>query len=157
MKIEDLVLKAHEAKLAIEKYSSELASLKQYIQKYFDKSTSGFVSVDNIIASKRERVDITYFPEKLRESLSKKIFNKVTNKKYYIKDLEGLVELLKEAGVSPSEFKKLIDVEITVNKEAMKQAYEVGDISKEDLAGCYSAKIIKYVQLNEGKEKGGTD
>jgi len=154
MNIEEIIRKAFKAKQLSEKFDDELQVCKQLIQQHFDKlaaNNATIVKVDDIVASKRERVDIQYFPDKLRESLTKKAFNKVTNRTYIIKDIDGLIEILKEAEISPRDFKKYIEPQITVNKEAIKQLFETGDITKEDLDGCYSAKIVKYIDLRVGK------
>lgn len=157
MKIKDLVIKAYKAKVESERQKVLYDGFRQQIQKHFDKQAADTTSieVDNIVASKRERIDINYLPEKLRQKLDKRLFKKVTNRTYFIKDIDGLVELLREAGIKPKQFKQLIDVAINVNKEELKKMYELGEITKADLDGCYTAKIIKYIDLRAGK--GGTD
>ena len=155
MNIEGLTKKAFDAKKKVENYSAILAETKAKLQSYFDKeSAAGInsISSEGAIASKRERVDITYFPEKLREKLSKKMFARVTKREYVITDIDGLVELMKEAGIKPNEFKSLLNVKIDVDKESLKKEFDIGNITKEDLDGCYEAKIVKWVDIRASKE-----
>lgn len=138
---------------------SILQASKAKIQDYFDKHDIKELEVEpdemnggpSLIAKKSERVTIEYLVDKLKESLSKDIFNEVVLKDYRITDINGLIALLKKAGIKPDEFKQYIDVTTTPNNEALKQLYAVGDITKEDLKGCYNAKIVKSISIKERK------
>ncbi|MCX7924117.1 MAG: hypothetical protein N3B21_19225 [Clostridia bacterium] len=144
-----------------------LQASKKKIQEEFDKQDLKEFVVEpegpnnkkrtgvTLIAKKVERVTINYLLDKLQAKLDKEIFNEIVNKTYMINDMNGLIELLKKAGVSPGEFKKFIDVSTSVNKDAIKQLYSVGDIKKSDLEGCYEATIVKSISIKE--RKGDTD
>lgn len=142
---------------------SILQASKAKIQDYFDKHDIKELEVEpenmadgtTLVAKKTERVIIDYFVDKLKESLDKEVFNEVVHKNYHITDINGLIALLKKTGIKPDEFKQFIDVTTTVNKDALKQLYAVGDITKEDLKGCYSAKIVKSISIKP--RKGDTD
>jgi predicted transcriptional regulator len=69
--------------------------------------------------------------------------------------MASLSKMLKAAGVDAKEFKKYIGVETSVNSSALQQLYSVGDITKQQLKGCYTAKIVKSIRISE--RKGGTD
>jgi len=155
MNIKDLIKKAFRAKQMSAEFSLEYDSLRKKIQQHFDtNSAENVIVADGIRVSKRSKIYITYFAEKLREKVSKSTFSKITSRTYYIKDINSLVELLKEAGIKPLQFKKLIDVKIEVKGDAIKQMYEVGDITKEDLDGCYEVKVTNFIDMRQVKEKG---
>jgi len=155
MNIKGLVKKAFRAKQMSAEFSLEYDNLRKKIQQHFDTNAAeNIIAVDDIRVSKRSKIYIDYFVGKLREKLHKTVFSKVTSRTYYIKDINGLIELMKQAGIKPSQFKKLIDVKIEVNGNMIKQLYEVGDITKEDLDGCYEVKVTNYIDMRQIKEKG---
>lgn len=95
---------------------------------------------------------INFIVEKLKEKLSKEIFDDVVTREYYIEDMEGLVEYLKSCGVRPKVFKKYIRRVDKLNKERFYKYYDFGDIKLEDLKGCYSIKESKpSVRVTEQK------
>jgi hypothetical protein len=142
---------------------SVLTTSKEKVHEYFDKHGIKELEVEPdahsdepaLIAKKVERITIDYYADKLKESLSKEVYNEVVNKTHTITNIDGLITLLKKAGIKPNEFKQYINTSVSVNKEALKQLYAVGDIKKEELQGCYSAKIVKSIQIKE--RKGDTD
>lgn len=111
--------------------------------------------INMITARVYENIKLDYFPDKLKEKLDPELFNEVTSKTYTISDFNGLVELLKEHGITPKQFKKYITVTTNVDKERIKQLYDVGDITQKMLNGCYSAKLVKSIRILE--RKGGSD
>lgn len=153
MSIEELVLAAVNLQYKMEEDSIKLSSLKSRIQKYFDDNNKDRVDVHSLSGkdcysvSKQERVNITYDVDKLKKRLNKETFNEITDRKYIITDIDGIVKLLKRAKIKPEEFKQLIDVETTVNREALKQLYSIGEITMDKLKGCYDAKINKSIKI----------
>jgi hypothetical protein len=145
----------------IEAMQKTLLENKSKIQMYFDKNPDvNIITVTSrnlekgskvIEAKKVERVYIDYDIPALQKKLDKDVFDKIANKQFVVNDMDGLIELLKESGIKPKEFKPFIQVLLTPNKEALKQAYEVGTITKTDLDGCYTAKLVKSVQIKEKK------
>jgi hypothetical protein len=142
-----------------EKLSKERSAYKLLIQQHFDKKNIKSLIVKDeakigkslkpikIKVTKSEQVRINYLAEKLKEKLSKEIFNEIVDKSYTINDMNGLVRLLKEAGVPASEFKKFINVTENLNVPRIKQLYQIGDITSQDMKGCFEAKIIKGVRM----------
>ena len=61
-------------------------------------------------------------------------------KRYIVNNMQGLVKLLKEAGVNPKQFKKFITVEEKVNQKKINELSEIGEIDKEDIKGCCELK-----------------
>ena len=90
--------------------------------------------------------------EKLKEKLNKNILSEILNKKYEIEDFNGLVEYLKSCGVDPKKFKEYLIVEEEVNEKALNQLSELGEITDEQIDGCYTLKrISEYVKFTEIK------
>src|SRR5690606_4966352 len=100
-----------------------------------------------LVAKKHERVMIDYYPDKLKESMDPELFNEIVHKTYRISDMRGLIEMLKGYGVSAKEFKKFIQVDESVDKAAIRRLYDTGDIKRQDIKGCYSAKVVKSIKI----------
>lgn len=98
--------------------------------------------VDPILVKVKKLVSTTvvFDTDKLKERLGKEIYNDIVDTEYQVTDIEGLIEYLKECGVSPKKFKKHIKRKDTLNKERFDKYYEFGDIKMEDVKGCYSVK-----------------
>lgn len=122
-------------------------------------SVDDFIDGSVITAKISERVtSLKYNADSLKKSLSPEQFNEVVQKTYVITDIDKMVSLLKNAGVKPSEFKSLLHVEVEPMKSAIQQLYSVGDITAEQLKGCYTATISKSVLINcKNKREGDSD
>lgn len=139
--------------------TSLLNRSKAAVQSYFDEHKIPELEVEfergktsvTLVAKKTERAYIDYHADKLKESLDKEIFNEIVVKTYVINNMEGLISLLKNAGIKPAEFKHFINTTEIVNKEKIKQLYAIGDITLESLKGCYTSKIVKSIQIKEKK------
>lgn len=85
---------------------------------------------------------IIWNTNKLFKKLSKKkkARDKVIQKKYFIFDMEGLVKYLKECNVDPKIFKSFLEVDMSVNENALNNLHDLGEISKKDISGCYEVK-----------------
>ena len=166
MNVKALIKHTRALELEIAQLTKVFNENKAKIQEFFDKKGLKEILVETLdkkdkddvplIAIKSERVYIDYFMDKLQEKLNKETFNKVAHKNYEIIDINSLVPLLQQAGVKANQFKDCIKTIIQPNKEALKQAYSLGEITKKDLEGCYSVKIVKYIQIKEQK-KGDTN
>ena len=160
-KIQDLVRETYNLKHNMEVMKVAYETNRLIIQKYFDSKGIGQLEIEGytdgapLVVSKQERMTVDYFTDKLKEKLNKEVYNEIVNKTYTINNIEALVSLLKEAGIKPQQFKELLSVSEVLNKEQLKQLYAVGDISAEDLKGCYNAHIVKSIQIKE--RKGGKE
>lgn len=155
--IKQLIRDYYRLEEQIAAFNALLARSKEKIQAYFDNKNIDCIEVEpdertsGLIAKKVERTYITYDADKLKEKLNKEVFNEIAIKTHTIINMEGLIQLLKNAGITPSEFKKYISTTYSVDKEKIKQLYSVGEITLKDLEGCYSSKIVKSIQIREGK------
>lgn len=90
--------------------------------------------------------------DKLKKCLNKTMFKNVVNKTYTINDMDGLISYLKECGVNPKKFKQFIDVTEVVDEKKFDYYYDLGQIKKSDVNGCYEIKFGEpYIRLTEQK------
>lgn len=114
--------------------------------------TSGHDSCDCVVSDSRYGVDETilkvtkyrpvkveYIVEKLKAKLPRQTFEKiVSSKRIYVVNYNQLVMYLKSCGVDPKEFKKYIKVEEQVDRKRLENLYNIGEIKKSDIVGCYN-------------------
>ena len=160
-RIQDLIRHTRqlERKMAALKVEYDANRLK--IQEYFDEKNIKKLEVEvesseadfasTITATKVERITIEYMIPELKKKLSKGILEEVIQRAYYIKDIEKLKYALRSRGVSGEEFRLLVGVNESVDKDRIKQLYSIGDIKQAHLNGCYTATISKSIQLKERK------
>ena len=112
--------------------------------------TNGSVTV---VCKKSERATIKYDAEKLRGRVDKEIFNEVTKRTYKIADIDKMISLIKGAGIRARDFKELLEVDISVDNQAIKRLYDAGEITMDQLNGAYTAKISKTIKITEEKSE----
>lgn len=140
---------------ATKKYNEIRQSIALYMesnnmQEVVDEAFEG----GSIKAKLVERVtSLKYDTEAMKERFDKEVYNEVVDKTYTIVDIDSLIKLLKKAGVKPSEFKTLIHVDETANKQRIQQLFSVGDITNEQLKGTFTATISKSIQITQEKRE----
>ena len=146
-----LIVEAYKLDKELKEGSKKLAEIKRTLQEYFDSEKTSQLTVESstkiLYCKKIEAISINFIPEKLKEKLSKELFDLVVDKKYIITDYKKLTEMLKMCGASAKEFKKCVSVEYTALPEAIKQLYRIGEIDKTDLGGTFESKVSKRIQL----------
>ncbi len=97
---------------------------------------------------------IEFNADMIEQIVDKEIFDEICEKKYEIIDYVGMVEYLKTLGAKPKDFKKFIHCEKTINKNKVDQLGDLGDLSLDDLEGCYTlTKSSAYVKITESEEE----
>lgn len=95
---------------------------------------------------------VQWLLDKLKKKLDKDVYKSVVNKTYIVNDMQGLVKYLKTCGVNPKKFKKFIDVSEELNTVELDRLYDIGEIKKEQVAGCYDVTFGEpYIKLTELK------
>jgi hypothetical protein len=102
-----------------------------------------------ITVLRTERVTINYDMDKLKEKLDKDIYEEIADKTYYVSNMDKLLKLIKSAGISAREFKSCIGVVVQPKRSEIKSLYDSGYITKDNLKGCFTAKISKNIQLKK--------
>lgn len=81
---------------------------------------------------------ITWDADKLEQKLDEELLLQIVHKRYTITDMTGLIAYLRSCGVSAKKFKSFIEVEKIVDAKAIEQLDAVGDLSLEDIKGCFT-------------------
>lgn len=143
-----LLLKIDENKKAIQKYFDE-NNIKQMEVPIAELSGKDQHLCKQVICKKYERANIKYDVDKLKEKLDDELFVEITKRTYYINDINKMIELVRDAGVSSKDFKKLLEVKITPDSQAIKRLYDAGEITMKQLKGAYTATISKTIKISE--------
>lgn len=160
MDIKDLIRETWHIGHQLEDLTKQYADNKLRIQKYFDKNDVKTINVElddkiangtSIVVTKTEAAHIAYFMDVLKANLPKDTYDEIINKSYSINDIQGMISLVRKAGVDPVEFKKFIVTDTSINKERIKQLYDLGDITKDHLKNAYTAQIVKSIRITERK------
>lgn len=132
-----------------EKLTSELIDfLDRFELDKLDFEVSTLSNNCIVRVSKRTKTTINYDVSKIVSKVDKELCNSFIDKEYHIDDINGLVKYLKTCNVDAKKFKSFIRVEETVNKNKLEQLFQLGDITTEDLKGCYSFKQSKpYIDV----------
>ena len=93
-------------------------------------------------------VKIKWLPEKLEKALGKERCSGLIEKTYIIEDMDGLIKYLKSCGVNPKKFKSFLRIDKKVNPDVLKQMDELGEISSDEVKGCYEAtNVSSYLKI----------
>lgn len=93
-------------------------------------------------------VKIKWLPEKLEKALGKERCSELIEKTYIIEDMDGLIKYLKSCGVNPKKFKSFLRIDKKVNPDVLKQMDELGEISSDEVKGCYEAThVSSYLKI----------
>ncbi len=151
LKFKDIESQYKKKNEELQKKIREFMKLNEFTEfKFLSKSKMGDIPlrVLNVVPK-----SVTFDVKKLKEKLDREIFNEVVNKEYVINDFQGLVKYLKKCGVDPKKFKTFIDVTETVNTKRLDELGSLGEISEEDIDGCYEVTekngFVKITELEE--------
>lgn len=149
MNIKQRIDRMGELKQLIRASDEEYKQHRDVIIKELDKSVSGTISSKKYSATCRKSLLIEYDLQALdKKALDPNIKKQIIEREVVVVDYEGLVNLLKNAGVKPSEFKSLIEVRRSVNKDKIKELFDTNQLSLDDIEGCYTAQIKKSVYIS---------
>lgn len=81
---------------------------------------------------------INWDVSKLKKRLDKSILRKVVKRVRTLVDLPGLVEYMKDLGGDPKIFWSFFETSEQVDQKEMDQANDLGYVTDEDVAGCFS-------------------
>lgn len=122
-------------------YEAKREELQNVIKNYANSENEEEFAVKSNKGNFKVRIvkqrKIIWDIDALYRKLSRKVFNQIIDKKYSIKDYDGLVEYLKTCNVDPKKFQEFIYVDKTVNKKRMDDLGELGEINKEKIKDCY--------------------
>lgn len=100
---------------------------------------SADADISCLVIKRVQKSDVMFYPDKLERALGD--FGKeVIAKKYEIADMKGLVSYLKEHNVNPKIFKSFLTISKSVDKHKLERLEELGEITAEQIKGCYTVK-----------------
>lgn len=137
-----------------EKYKKRKLELQDLIKGYTDKNNVeefGFVWLDKVKRIKPIiQKKIIWDMDKLSKKVRKSLLNEILDKTYTINDMNGLIDFLKDYDVDPKKFKKFINVEQKVNNKKVDELNALGELTYDDLAGCYELQAnLSYVKISD--------
>ena len=103
--------------------------------------------------TKIQRTSVEFKVDELEKILPKEVAKKTIIKRYEVKDIQGLISYLKKCNVDPNIFKGFLSVTKTVDTKELDKMEELGQISVEQLKGCYTVKKTSpYYTVSEIKK-----
>lgn len=109
----------------------------------------------NIVVKKVERVSVEFDAKKLQKRLNKKQVEQVITKRYIVNDADAFLAYLRECGCDPNILRDFLQSELSVDKKALDRLHDIGEVSKEDIDGCYTVKVSKPYFTVERERIGG--
>ena len=140
-----------------EEYKSRKEELTGIIKQYAkEKRVDDFyISLKDTMLKVKPIVNkkIIWNFDELHKKVDKSLLKQFIEKEYIIEDFDGLVEYLKSCGVNPKKFKNYLTVKETVNKKNLDNLSDLGEITEQDIKGCYTIEITSgYVKISELEE-----
>ncbi len=138
-----------------ENYAKTQAEVKKYFSGTNDDSVTFTMGSKNYKVTDVNPKKIIWDVDKLldrfkKRKVSKEITQQVIKKSYAISDWNGFAELLSQHGMKPSDVKPFLTVETKVDQKKMDSLSDVGDLSAEDVEGCFTVENTNgYVKLTE--------
>ena len=139
---------------AKERYGELQAKLKAYFVKSGKTSLQFSENGMRYDVSDANPKQIVWDVDKLRGQVSKDIAKQIIETKYGISDWDGFAGFLKSHNIKPSDIVPFLTIERKVKQKKLDELSELGEITDEDVDGCFTVKEINgYVRLNEKVEE----
>lgn len=135
-------------------WKNKVEENKKRIGKALGRKNQVVVKIDEqceFVATKDIKTNISFIPDKLKNSLEGDIYKQTVNKTITIKELNNLISMLKSYGVPPKEFKKFLIVKEEVDIEKVDHLIEVGEVNIEDIQGCYTVEYEEEIKVRKTK------
>lgn len=134
--------------------NNQIAGLKMLLQhkkdqmaKYFTVTGQKSVANDECTVFVQERTKIEYNVDAILETLGKDEAKRFVEWSYSIPDFKQFALFLKSKGITAKDVRPFLSVKKEVNQNKLTKLYEKGEITLEDLDGCYTASVTKSVAL----------
>lgn len=120
---------------------------KLLCKEYFQKSGQRSISNDQLTIYTQERTKVNYDMDSIMEKLPKDNWKRFIEYEVEITDKKALLRLLKEYNVPKQVYNKCLLIYKKVNEEKLSKLYDSGEVSVEDLEGCYTADTKLSIAL----------
>lgn len=134
--------------------NNQIAGLKMLLQhkkdqmaKYFTVTGQKSVANDECTVFVQERTKIEYDVDAILETLGKDEAKRFVEWSYSIPDFKRFALFLKSKGLTAKDVRPFLSVKKEVNQDKLTKLYEKGEITLDDLDGCYTASVTKSVAL----------
>ena len=124
-----------------------LEQKKSIMAKYFDKTGNRTISNDDCTVYVAERTNIEYDINKLKKKLQPHILNKFIVTQREITDWKEFCRVMRKYNVGNIELKDTIKKKEVVDQKELTKLYERGEITLDDIKGCYTASVKKSIVL----------
>lgn len=115
-----------------------------------DEGMSFYTNHTTVRATVVRRKTIDWLVGKLKKKLPKSVLKQVIIKDYTVKDMQGLIDYMKELGADAKRFKKYIEVAEKFDTAKLDELYEKGELNREDIKDCYDVNVSEpYVRLTK--------
>ena len=138
--------------------NNQIAGLKMLLQhkkdqmaKYFTVTGQKSVANDECTVYVQERTKIEYDVDAILDAIGKEEAKRFVDWSYSIPDFKRFALFLKSNGITPKDVRPFLSVTKEVNQDKLTKLYEQGEITLEDLEGCYTASVTKSVALRMNK------
>lgn len=152
--LNDIIEQTYYFEQKVFEWSQKVKKNKDIINKSMGKRDKVNVIVDDrtaFNAVKKVQTNIEFFPDKLKENLDKEKYDKVVDKTVLVRDLDGLIRMLKEYGVPSKKFKDFINVRSEISVEKMDNLIEMGEIDINEIQGCFKVDYEEEVKVFKTK------
>lgn len=109
---------------------------------YDDEDSTRAVGGEYTVTQCRRR-SVVFDEKKLKRKLGKEKFKKVSTTSWSCFDIDGLAKYVKSLGGEFDVFKSFFNIKTEINESEIDRLSEIGEVTAEDIDGCYS--------VNEGK------
>jgi uncharacterized protein YjhX (UPF0386 family) len=139
---------------AKENYAKTQSELKDYFKSSKDKTISFSANGKNYKVTDVNPTIINWDIDKLSKQLEKNgkkdLLPDIVTKTITVTDWNGFSSLLAKYGVKPKEVKAFLGVKQKVDQKKMDSLSDVGEITAEDIEGCYTVQNSSgYVKPTE--------
>ena len=134
-------------KKQISNLEAMLNNKKRFMAEYFDRTGKTSESNSDVTTFVQTKTTIEYDIAKLKEKVKPELFEIIVSKAYQVENWDEFTKLLKEHGIKGSQIKPYIRIEKSVDKKALSELYEKGEITIQELEGCYNAKVVKSIAI----------
>lgn len=147
-------------KIVEKTYKSECQRLQELIEVHMAEqkiSKFDFVAKTGIFKDDNKTLKVTsvtpksivFDPEKLEKKLPRNVVDEVILKEITVDDWAGLVCYLKSCGADAKIVKSFLNIKKTVDSGKLNQLSDLGEISQDDIEGCYEVTERKgYIRID---------
>lgn len=105
-----------------------------------ERGSDGSTRTFNFKTTRIIPTKVKWDTSKLKKKLDADTYRDVVKRDRQLIDPKGLAKYVKSLGGKPSMLWSFFHVTDSVDEKAMDQAFDIGDITQEDVAGCFSVE-----------------